>query len=231
MTVADAFAATLDDCIRHIHSNVEGSVRGKDPERLHQLRVGVRRALRRFEHKLGPARDWDVLISQVDQAIQENRRRGGEFGDLIDLAENRRARVHARLAKTLSNSPLPTLLRRAARLVGAGGARVAPDTPFQELAIRVLDARERQTRKMLRHIRSLKPKELHRLRICVKKLRYASEFFQATGLMASNRGLPSGPKANRGRTQRCSSCHRSALEPLQSYSPVLEIGHDSTKEG
>ena len=43
MTVADAFAATLGDCIRHIHSNVEGSVRGKDPERLHQLRVGVRR--------------------------------------------------------------------------------------------------------------------------------------------------------------------------------------------
>ena len=74
-------------CIAQMQANEEGLLKGKDPEYLHQLRVGLRRLraasrarrsrrgkqalaavaeeLRWLQNTLGPARDWDVFMSET----------------------------------------------------------------------------------------------------------------------------------------------------------------------
>jgi CHAD domain-containing protein len=49
--------------------------------------------------------------------------------------------------------------------------------PAAEFARTVLDAALKRVSKRGRHFASLAPRELHRLRIAAKKLRYAAEFF------------------------------------------------------
>jgi len=199
MNVANALAATLAECTRHIRANVAGAKRGRDPESLHQLRVGIRRlraalstyrsaieaaerhcvgrALRHFEHELGPTRDWDVLIGKLDQEMQAGAGRRQGVAGVIELAKIQRSTAHSDLARAIGDLSIPKLLRRAQRLAAARGAKINLDTPIKDFAIQELDARDRRARRMGRRIGSLDAKELHRLRICVKKLRYASEFF------------------------------------------------------
>jgi triphosphatase len=124
MRVAGALADTLTACTRHIRANISGAKRGRDPECLHQLRVGVRRlraalsvyrdvmppgkrrtvsrALRRFEHGLGPARDWDLLVGKLDQAEYIPGSQRQDYSGLIKLAKTRRSEAHDRLTKTIS---------------------------------------------------------------------------------------------------------------------------------
>ncbi len=197
MSVADALSATLAACTRHIRANIAGAKRGRDPECLHQLRVGIRRLraalsvyrgampaeerraigrdFRRLEHGLGPARDWDVLIGQLEQS------KGGQdrpkFARLIDLAKARGASAYQRLAQAIDRPAISSMLMRARHLARLSRDQSAAQGCIRDFAIEVLDERDRRARKMGRHIRSLGPLQLHRLRICVKKLRYASEFF------------------------------------------------------
>jgi triphosphatase len=199
MSVANALTATLAECTRHIRANIAGAKRGQDPESLHQLRVGIRRlraalsvyrnaiaaaerrvvgrALREFEHELGPARDWDVLIGKLDQATQEGGWPRKGFAGVIELAEARRSAAHGQLIRAIGHLPISELLRRAQRLAAGCGAESALGAPIKNFAIQELDARDRQARRLGRRIDSLNANELHRLRICIKKLRYAAEFF------------------------------------------------------
>jgi len=86
ITAADAFDALGFECLRHVASN-EAAVCHSDPEGIHQMRVGLRRlraALSIFKDmlngretaelkasltwltdQLGPARDYDVFVSQT----------------------------------------------------------------------------------------------------------------------------------------------------------------------
>lgn len=200
VSVADALKRTLATCTRHIRANISGTKRGRDPECLHQLRVGVRRlraalsvyrdvippgkrravgrALRRFEYSLGPARDWDVLVGKFDQAEYITGRRRQDFSGLIKLAKARRSEAHHRLAMALKPTMVAKLLRAAQDLAVDRGTGPTWQMPIQNFAGRVLDSRDRKARRLARHIRSLDATKLHRLRICVKKLRYASEFFE-----------------------------------------------------
>ena len=200
MTVASALARTLTACTWHIRANISGAKRGQDPECLHQVRVGVRRlraalsvyrdvmpsvkrrtigrALRRFEHSLGPARDWDVLVGKFDQAEYITGGQRQDFSGLIELAKARRSEAHDRLAKLLDATEVAKLLRAAQRLSVGTGAGPTLEMPIRNFAVEVLEKRDREARRLGRHIRSLDAAELHRLRICVKKLRYASEFFE-----------------------------------------------------
>jgi triphosphatase len=200
MSVAAVLAGTLATCTRHIRANISRSKRGQDPECLHQLRVGVRRlraalsvyrdvmpsgrrravgrAFRRFEHSLGPARDWDVLVGKFDQAEYIPGKRRQDFSGLIELAKARRSEAHDRLAKALKPTEITKLLRAAQQFAVRRGAGPTLRMPIRKFAVQVLESRDRKARRLGRHVRSLGTTKLHRLRICVKKLRYASEFFE-----------------------------------------------------
>jgi CHAD domain-containing protein len=187
----DAFIANVTAAVAQIHANRPGAAAGRDPEHLHQLRVGMRRLrstlqacralLRRKEARrldrrlrdalsaLGAARDWDVFEGTLGRSAL--RRSASERGD----AARRKARATARSApfRFLSDEALAWARGRPWR------ARSDAGRPMEGFA---RDALERA------HLRLLEPaKEVdwldaprrHRVRILVKRLRYGCECFAA----------------------------------------------------
>jgi inorganic triphosphatase YgiF len=152
-------------------ANAEGFLASEDPEYLHQLRVGLRRlrslfsAFRALEPRtgalrsrlralaplLGEARDWDVIAPSSPGA--------------------RKAR---RAARALVRSPAfnETLVRILQWIEEAPWRR--SDEPLARFAARALERLHRKARKKIDWADSA---ERHRLRVRVKRLRYAADAF------------------------------------------------------
>jgi CHAD domain-containing protein len=154
-------------------------LRSADPEHLHQLRVGLRRLraalrayrkilprkksgrvvreLRRLSPVLGNARDWDVLIGRS--------------------APDARMRARAGAAREAAIAALGRA--KFARLLGAARAlRAAPaDQPLDAFAAASLERAHRKLMKAARRMDWTDERRRHAVRIRVKRLRYACEFF------------------------------------------------------
>ncbi|MDN5935813.1 MAG: CHAD domain-containing protein [Nitrosospira sp.] len=215
MSVSEAFKAIAWNCLGHLHSNEAGMLGGRDIEYLHQMRVALRRqrsALSIFSRafskaaftpiaqelkwlagQFGPARDWDVFVTETLTTI------GGGFADhpgMLRLREKcEQLRIHhnddarnavksrhytelmLKLGAGLSAEPwlaqsdAPAPQGRAD--AGPGGSGVAA----KEFAGTLLAHRHRQLKKYGRKLANLGAPELHALRILAKKQRYAAEFF------------------------------------------------------
>jgi triphosphatase len=207
MTVSTAFETIMWVTLRHLQSNERGVVEGRDPEYLHQMRVALRRlrsafsvfstvlpkeavAPLRAELKwlagaLGSARDWDVFMIETLAPIRE------QFADHADLRQfanqcvtQRRAAVRKAKRAVGSRRYQRLMLHLAAWTAteawlgqadaAARSKLVKPACQFAEdaLAIRYAGVRKRG-----RRLKGRSAIELHRLRLAVKKLRYAGEFF------------------------------------------------------
>jgi inorganic triphosphatase YgiF len=207
MTVIQAFKAVMWANLAHLQANESGMLGARDPEYLHQMRVALRRLrsalavfaplfpepvlsparteLKWLANGLGPARDWDVLVTEMLPPIT------AEFGAHAGLQEfsarceklRRRANVRARRA-VHSARYRHLVLWLAAWLAREGWlsrieppARTALQAPVTDFSATVLEHRYGQVRKKGRKLRSLSAMELHRLRIAIKKFRYAADFF------------------------------------------------------
>jgi len=135
MTVIDAFKAVMWVNLAHLQANEAGMLGARDPEYLHQMRVALRRLrsalavfaplfpepvisparteLKWLANGLGPARDWDVLVTEMLPQI------AAEFGAHAGLME-----FSARCEKLRrrANGPLPPP-RAVARGVAHPGRR------------------------------------------------------------------------------------------------------------
>ena len=198
MRVRDAIALITSDCRRQILANIEGAKLGRDPESLHQLRVGLRRlragllvyrdtmpkarrrmlsaALRRLEHAVGAARDWDVLMGELRRAFAAD---GGPSpaDRLLRAAHRRRRQSYRDVRAALVEPGIGRLMREVADLAARACRAKAAARPIGPFARDVLESRHRKVRRAGRRIHALDAEELHALRIEIKKLRYATEFF------------------------------------------------------
>jgi triphosphatase len=196
MPVAEAFQRIARECLSQLQENV--AELGQDPEYLHQVRVAVRRLhsvlgvfeaafpearasvveeLRWLMGCLGPARDWDVFVTQTLPHIVEQ------------LPDNRAlARLRADAAKlrdTCRQVALEAIMsQRYTRLVLTLGLQLTRQTKLQkapvllgELATQTLSRQHKRVRREGRLHAALNTAERHALRIAAKKLRYAAEFF------------------------------------------------------
>ena len=207
MTVDAAFRAIAWNCIGQLQDNQSRLLQGYDPELIHQMRVAVRRLrsalnlfgaaapgikdavltaeLRWFVGELGPARDWDVFLSETLPPVIEALPQGAGLALLQQAAATlcQAAREQACAAAT---SPryyrlLLTLGRWLWRepwrdeAEAAGLARL--DQPLAAFAAAMLGRRHRQLRRRGGNLAQLNAEQRHALRIAAKKLRYAAEFF------------------------------------------------------
>lgn len=178
-TPSSLFAAVQEAALAQIAANRDGVLRSRDPEYLHQLRVGLRRlrsALRAFEdllpkkqtklrarrikrvmREIGEARDWDVFVAwlEKEQAPRE----------VVRAARRECARARAAARRSASRLKL-----KAIRPRNSG-------EPIAQFAGAVLEKLERKLRKQAGRMHWDDASERHALRIRVKRLRYASEFF------------------------------------------------------
>lgn len=142
---------------------------------------------------LGPARDWDVFLADLLAPLRKGLHRSSGDAllpdlDLLDRAARRqRERAYDCVREALS-SPRYTLfqLKTGAWLESRGwrGQPVNEDSvrllqPVLGLADGLLDRCQRAARKRRRGFAKLPPAERHKVRIAVKKLRYAAENFQS----------------------------------------------------
>ena len=188
-TAGEAFVANTRAALEQIALNAAGAAAGRDPEYLHQLRVGVRRlrsALRAFREllprrraetierpwrammkTLGDARDWDVFHKALDA------------GALQPQASKRRAEAQS-LARALVDSPrFRNAHRRAYAWARSGPWRRRAD-PAERLAYfarRALQRLHETLREAALGIDWRDAVRRHRVRIRVKRLRYGCDFF------------------------------------------------------
>ena len=200
-----AFRAIVTAGLTHLRGNVPAGRGRLAFEFLHQIRVALRRlrsgveifapllgaaevgrlerGFKSLGKKLGPARNWDVLITEI---LPQFARERGEFSRINAALQKPHSVAALRARRTVDSTQLRRLQRdleqlasrenRPARLNDLA-ARAILDAPVEDFAYSLLEHRYKQLRKRGRGIGGQSSRDLHRLRIAVKRLRYATEFF------------------------------------------------------
>jgi inorganic triphosphatase YgiF len=207
MTVSDAFAAVAWENLRQIQANEQGVLESKDPEFLHQMRVALRRLrstfsafsralppdsdarvktdLRWLGSRLGPARDWDVFVTETLPAVRDALGESVGFTTLLSAVERRRATAHRDVRRALRSRRYPqVMLGLSCWLASRAWQEGADDEQLERLAAPArayaqaeLERRYERVRKQGRKLAELDAPGRHQLRIAIKKLRYSIEFF------------------------------------------------------
>lgn len=205
-TAGTAFRTIGFSCLEQTLAN-ERAIRHGDPEGVHQMRVGLRRlraamsifkpvlrgteteAIKRelkwLTGQLSPARDFDVLIAERVQPLRGAAPVAADARVLErDLAARRDAGLEKAKAAVDSDRYRAMGLRVALWLAdgrwshsNAAANRNCREMPVEEFAAAILSKRRRKILKKARKVAELDPRARHKLRIAVKKLRYACEFF------------------------------------------------------
>lgn len=138
---------------------------------------------------LGPARNWDVLLGETLAGIEAGFAAQGRAIDLSGLraaGEPRRAAAYEAVRAMLADPRYSRFLLALGRLIERHGWRtdVASETlavlcePLAPFAGRALSRLDRKAAKQGEDFKRLSPEARHELRITLKKLRYAAEFFR-----------------------------------------------------
>lgn len=207
MTVDEACVALAFDCLAHLQANERGVIEGRDSEYRHQARVALRRlrSLFRTFAPIVPETPFAGLLDQVkalartlgdarnlDVFVGEALTRAGDAGHPGMRALKRRAQMARRQAAraasaaiadkshTLLLLSLASALMNISRL-GGPAQRSAASVPLSQFAKDTLSRRHAKVKKLGRNIGKLAFEDLHRLRISIKRLRYAMEFFEPLG--------------------------------------------------
>ncbi len=195
----EALRVILFEALAQVNANVPVVVEAKSSEGLHQLRVGLRRlrtALKLtqlpslaeldarakvFINLVGTARDLDVFLDELFvPAVAELGARHG-FDVLAARAERLRDGAWQTAVAEIASPEFRQFdedVAAAARGVTwtSEPTTIGPLT-ISDVAPPVLELALHRAKKRGRHFRELAPPERHRLRIALKKLRYAAEFF------------------------------------------------------
>lgn len=195
----DAVRSILSDCVAQITVPAAVLKAGRSVDGLHRLRVALRRldvalqmfaqafrqleleALRRrgksLSGRMGPARDLDVFVETLLDAAP--RGAGGGRAALRRRAEAARDDAWKAVDACVRGEDFARFLHDVA-VLAAAGLPTGRDPRLSRIAAHILD---RQLKRVTKRGRAAKgdagPGEaaLHRLRIALKKLRYAAEFF------------------------------------------------------
>ncbi|MCX7167444.1 MAG: CYTH and CHAD domain-containing protein [Rhodocyclales bacterium] len=199
-----AFRLIAQDCLSHLQLNHDGAVTSDDPEYVHQMRVAMRRlraALRMFGpvlpagfaeqlvppmrelmRGLGQARDFDVLMAEIVVPVANALPDEPRLTDLAGAITDRLYAARTDIRHALRQPGYSQLLLTAGSLLQRTPFIEPPTTSDESLSL--LQFADRRLRRLLKKILELAdaarvdyPPSLHQLRIGIKRLRYAIEFF------------------------------------------------------
>ena len=205
-TAEDAFIAVLDACLRHAAANLPAVLDGQI-EGVHQMRVAFRRLrsglksfrplvpreasaglvedIRWLNGFLGPARDWDVFLQEGLTPVFSRFPRKRGLILFRSKAETVR-RTHHRTLRTALGEPryramleqfADWLERRSWRDAIGDEQRQRLDKPVLAFATPLLERDHRRAVKRGAAFTELSAEARHALRIRIKELRYALDFF------------------------------------------------------
>ncbi len=206
MTVEAALQKIGRSCLAQLLRNEPAVLSGR-PEGVHQMRVAVRRLrsalaslektlpqedvqwvteeLRWLGGALGPARNLDVFAAELVPAARSGLPDKAGWDGLAAALDRLRAAAYDQIRQAILSQRYTAGMLRLLRWLEASGwrrhsASDQPDpmtSPICAIAPGVLDRRRRKVRQRGKDFGSLAPRERHKLRIAVKKLRYTIELF------------------------------------------------------
>src|SRR5262249_51568726 len=142
--------------------------------------------LRWLASALGNARDWDVLMTETLPEVCEALPEEPGLHELMERCVQLRDAARRAAREAVASSRYTMLLLelggtflRAPWLVSVDPGAAERARPLLEFASSVLEDRHRKVLKHDEGLAALGAAELHRLRIRIKKLRYAAEFFSS----------------------------------------------------
>jgi triphosphatase len=209
MSVEQGMQLILESCLDQIAANEAGVLQGFAPEPLHQMRVGLRRfrsALRHFHEVapfppalkteidwlavlLGEARDWDVLSHGTMPSLAPLSNDEVNIGTLNEQAHQIAAEKRTAVQQALNSTRYARLMLavfgwmqgKSWRFDPGPNAIKALEEPLLPFAQHILQRSSKQMHKRGGDISRADAETLHRLRIAVKRSRYATEFFSSLG--------------------------------------------------
>jgi inorganic triphosphatase YgiF len=201
MDVAKAFQTIAWSCLEQLLACCSHVIANDDSEALHQCRVAIRRlraAFGLFKHVvadetapqlraalkavftgLGPARERQVLLDQVAATTGPN---GHDTGELLEHLGKRRNEAMQAAQVLLASPPFQRLLLELGDWIDDGEwlsrkHETGGDQPIRRFAKRGLSKSRRKLRRRQDGLANMTDLARHHLRVDVKKLRYAEEFF------------------------------------------------------
>ena len=206
MSAGRAFTLIGRACLRHLVANVPAMLR-RDETSLHQMRVALRRLraaislfspvtsdtrleavkteLRWLAQELGPARDLDTLISEVIKPLHKQHANEPGFASISNMFTRKRLKSYKHAQEAVQSARFRSLILDTTEWIEAGPWTISDDNlkrayremPIEIYAAEQLSHRRKRIRRRGKRIADLSPEQLHRLRIQVKKARYAADFF------------------------------------------------------
>lgn len=203
-----AFQLIAFDCLKQVIGNKPAVLAGS-AEGIHQMRVGLRRLragislfsdmvsdektkhikaeLKWLTNELGPAREFEVFLTRVVAPLgKQHARLAGMRSLSHDLADQRENAI-ARGIAAVSSPRFRELTLDCAAWLEVGDWREPQDEalralceqPIEDMARTQLKKQWKKIRRRGHELANLDPHARHKLRIRIKKLRYATEFYRA----------------------------------------------------
>jgi inorganic triphosphatase YgiF len=209
ITLEDGMRGSLQACIRQWLANQASAFDGRDPEGVHQMRVALRRLrsainffkdfipdppLEEFKEQskwaansLGPARDWDVFLLETLPPVMELWPEHRGLRALHEGARRMRDAGYEEARVAMASPDYTVFALRLAGWVERRGWRAGlPEDDLDDMARpmtghagHLLDRLYERAMEAGEDFETLDPEAKHKLRIALKKLRYASEFFRS----------------------------------------------------
>lgn len=201
-TVNQALAAIVAAGAAHLAANLACVREGPDPEGIHQMRVALRRlrsglglfrdslnpaALALDEaaagalSQLGPARDLDVFVAETLPPVVAGLGDGDPeaLAALNAAAQARRGAAQADAKRLAAGPDCARLLIDMLALAESGDILTrGGEQAVRSAAAKLIERRHAKVLSRGKDFKSLTWPKRHRVRIAVKKLRYACDFFQ-----------------------------------------------------
>lgn len=206
MTAAHAFQTIASGCLSQLIANTE-LMHARNPDALHQVRISMRRLrtaislfsdivrdgqverikveLKWLNGELSPARDLDTLLGEVVMPLYQQHPDHNGLKSLRYSFARQLVRNYARADTAIHSQRYCRLMIDAFAWIEVGEwvtatdelTRLRRDGPVEAYAVEQLSRRSKKIKKKGRKLGKLDPSRRHKLRIQVKKTRYATEFF------------------------------------------------------
>ena len=139
------------------------------------------------QKQLGPARDWDVFVEETLTRVREAMPEERSLAHLARIAATRRAESSGDARAFVRSERYVLLLLRLFKGLELGSFLAEDDKAVRktlnksvaDFAASVLSQHNRRVRKLASRVEKLEIEDIHRLRLRVKKMRYAAEFFKS----------------------------------------------------
>ncbi|ARN82240.1 CYTH and CHAD domain-containing protein [Methylocystis bryophila] len=204
-TFDDAIGSVVGNTLAHFLANLASLRESDDPESIHQLRVALRRMrsalgmfnrlrpsaefdafraeAKRIATALGPARECDAFGDLLAAGPRRASADGAVFGGIESALSARREALYAEARQLIDAKETTVFSLRLQAFLTRRGWRNAPGelasltTPVTQFSSETLERLRKRVLKRGKKLVMLPDAERHKVRIALKNLRYAAEFF------------------------------------------------------